>query len=205
MKQFSCTKGRVAGLGKAHLKCIYFRKVYKIICGSVTSRSRRELAREYGCSGGGAVDPGGVSIGKKHAPLRQLVEIGGDRTGAGAHTPEPVIHVINGEEEDVGLPGLGRQGEAEKEKNEVEWEAFHSRAGRESQIRAGIGDLFCESKFQHISTAAVLSCVFLHCALCFGCRRNRSLTEFNDNENPAPTLLCGGAVSPCGRLAHVAS
>ena len=178
--------------------------MYKIICGSVTPRSRCELAGKYGCAGGGTVDPGGMSVSKKHAPLRQLVEIGGDRTGAGVHTPEPVIHVINGEEEDVGLPGLGRQGEAEKEKNEVEREVFHSRAGRESQIRAGIGDLFCESKFQHISTEADLPCIFLRCALCFGCRGNRLLTEFNDDENPAPTLLCGGAVSPCGRLAHVA-
>ena len=204
MKKFSCAEGRVAGLGKAHLKSIYFRKVYKIICGSITPCSRRKLARKYSCAGGGTVDPSRMSVSKKHPPLCQLVEIGGDRTGAGVHTPEPVIHVINGEEEDVGLPGLGRQSGAEKEKNEVEREAFHSRAGRDSQIKARIGDLFCESKFQYVSTGADLPCILLRCALCFSCRGNRLLTEFNDDENPVPTLLCGGAVSLCGRLAHVA-
>ena len=120
MKQFSCPERGVAGLGETHLESINFRVMHKIIRGLVTARGRRELAGENRCPGGCAVDPGGLGIGEKHAPPRKLVEIRGDCTGVGFHAPDPVVHVIDSEEENVGLPGLGSQGETAESENKVE-------------------------------------------------------------------------------------
>ena len=130
MKQFTCTERGVAGLGETHLESINFRVVHKIIRGAVTARGRRELAGENRCPGGCAVDPGGVRVSEKYAPVCQLVEIRGDCTGTGSHAPEPVIHVIDGEEEDVWFPSLTGQGKAGEQEDDDEGENGSHDLGR---------------------------------------------------------------------------
>ena len=93
------------------------------------------------------------------------------------HAPEPVVHVIDREKEDVWLPGLGSLNEAGESEEEIEREAFHLGLEGGSHGRAKVADLFCEWRFKRCSAGVVLPCVSLPRALCFGCEGKQPLPE----------------------------
>ena len=106
VKEFACSEGLVSCLGEADLQWFNLRVIHEVIGGGVATGGRSELPTEDGRSTGSTEDASSVSIGEVDSSGCEFVEVWGDGPGSGFVATDPVIHVIHGEEDDVGLCGL---------------------------------------------------------------------------------------------------
>ena len=102
VKELPRSQGGVTRLRKTHLHRFNLGMMGKVVRAGVASGRRRELARKNGRSGRRTKNSRGVGIGKIHATPSQLIDIRRDRSGCRFQTTNPVVHVIDSEEENVG-------------------------------------------------------------------------------------------------------
>ena len=70
-----------------------------------------------------------MRVGKQRAPPRQSIDVGRERVGMSAETADPVVHIVDGDKEDVGtsfvgICRLGQRGEG-YDREEGEEDVFH--------------------------------------------------------------------------------
>ena len=84
------------------------------------------MARKDRRAGGCAIDARGVGIAEIHSALGEGIDVGRDRARGGVEAADPIVHVIDRDEEDVGLFGVnGAEGGAEEDGED---EVFHGNA-----------------------------------------------------------------------------
>jgi len=88
---------------EADLQWANCRFVEKVIGDLITAGRRCILSCEDRGSGGRTIDTGGVSIGEIDAAGCEPIDIWRMSAWCFAQATDPVVHVIDGDEEDVGL------------------------------------------------------------------------------------------------------
>jgi hypothetical protein len=59
-----------------------------------------------------------VRLGEEHSTLRETIEIRGDGLGMALETAQPIVEIVNGDEEDVGALRSGGQERKATSENE---------------------------------------------------------------------------------------
>ena len=117
VEEFARPVGGVASLGEASLKGFDLGVIHEVIGALVASGGGSELARKNGRPAGSAEDPGGVGVAEVDSALGQLVDIRSDGPWRFAQATNPVVHVVDREQEDVGFVfGQSRKGKKGSQK-----------------------------------------------------------------------------------------
>lgn len=116
VEELAASVGLVAGLGEGGLERFDFGMMNEVVRGLVASGGRGELSRKDGSPGGGTEDSCGVGVGEVDSAGRELVEVRRKGFWGGVVGPDPVVHVVDREEKDVGLPEFGSQKRVSEEK-----------------------------------------------------------------------------------------
>lgn len=103
MKELAGSKCLVAGFGKADLQGFDFRMIDKEIRRLITARGRRVLPGKDGSPAGGTEDSGRVRVREIHSARSQAIEVRSNGPSRRLQTPDPVVHVIDSEEQNVGF------------------------------------------------------------------------------------------------------
>ena len=119
MKEFSCSVSRVTRLGKAGLKGLDLGIIYEIGGALVATGGGGKLAGKDSGSAGGAEDAGGMSVGKVDSAFGQLVDVWGNGPWRFAKATDPVVHVVDREEENVRTI-FTREAQATREEKDYE-------------------------------------------------------------------------------------
>tara|TARA_B110000438_G_scaffold204211_1_gene195901 strand:- start:405 stop:776 length:372 start_codon:yes stop_codon:yes gene_type:complete len=106
MEELARAHGTVTGYLEAALEGTNLRMIDEVEGGIVATCGGSELARENGSSGRGAKYAGSMGVGEVEAALGQAIDIWGDGCGCCVVAPDPIVHVIDREEQDIG--SLGR-------------------------------------------------------------------------------------------------
>ncbi len=125
MKQLSSPVGGVAGPGKTHLETFDLRMPHEVIPGSVASGRRGKLSRKDRRPGRRTINTGGVGVDEINAARGEPVQVRGQGLRRRPVTPDPVVHVVDGEEEDVRSPVLLPEDQAGTYSDENKDAAFH--------------------------------------------------------------------------------
>jgi hypothetical protein len=67
-----------------------------------------------------------VRIGEERAACREFVEVGSLRLWRSAHAPDPVVLVVDGKHEDVGLGGFYGQSRSDEQGEGKRGDGFHA-------------------------------------------------------------------------------
>ena len=100
--KFARPKSLVTGFRKTGLQGLYLGPMDKIIRGPVSPGGGSILSAESGSSTRRAEHPGRMGVGEQHAPFGKSIQVWRDRPWLRLHTPDPVIHVIHDQKQDVG-------------------------------------------------------------------------------------------------------
>ena len=74
----------------------------KVVGTLVTTSCRCKLSRKYGSSTGCTEYACGVGVGEVDPAVGHRIEVGGDRLVVATEETRPVVHVIDGDEKNVG-------------------------------------------------------------------------------------------------------
>ena len=77
--------------------------IHKVVCTLVTTGGRGKLAGKDGGPTRGTEDTGRVGIAEVNSAFGEFVYVGSDGPGSLAKTTDPIVHVIYGKEENIGL------------------------------------------------------------------------------------------------------
>jgi len=103
MKQFACSIGFVSTFCKTHLKRFDLRMMVKVIRGRVAAGFRSKLSGEDSGPRRSTEYTSSVGIGEIHASRGQAIHIRCERMRCSFETTDPVVHVVNCQEEDIGF------------------------------------------------------------------------------------------------------